>query len=81
MCFSPRPSMSKALREAKCLSRSTRCAGQINPPVQRLTASSLPVLGLISRMARLPQTGQTCGNLNGRADSAACLRPRRGSAG
>ena len=45
-----------------------RCAGQISPPVQRLTASSLPVTGLTSRIARLPQTGQTCGNLNGLAD-------------
>ena len=38
--------MSKALRETKCFSRSTRCAGQISPPVQRLTASSLPVVGI-----------------------------------
>ena len=71
MCFSPRPSMSKALRETKCLRRSTRCAGQISPPVQRLTTSSLPVLGLISRVAWLPQAGQTCGKL----ESFRALRP------
>ena len=34
--------MSKALRETKCFSRSTRCAAQMRPPVQRRTASSLP---------------------------------------
>ena len=33
------PSMSKAGRETKWISRSTRCAGQIRPPVQRRTAS------------------------------------------
>ncbi len=53
--------MSKALREAKCFSRSTRCAAQIRPPVQRLTASSLPD-ARSSRTAWLPQTGQACGN-------------------
>ena len=46
MCFSPKPSMSKALRDTKCLSRSTLWAGQIRPPVQRLTTSSLPVVGI-----------------------------------
>ena len=55
--------MSKALRDTKCLSRSTRCAGQIRPPVQRLTTSSLPVVGLTSRTAWLPQAGQTVGKL------------------
>ena len=39
MLFSPSPSMSNALRETKCFSRSTRCAGQIRPPVQRRTTS------------------------------------------
>ena len=56
--------MSKALRETKCFRRSTLCAGQISPPVQRLTASSLPVFGLISREAWLPQAGQTSGKTN-----------------
>ena len=56
--------MSKALRDTKCFSRSTRCAGQISPPVQRLTASTLPVIGLISRTAWLPQAGQTSGKTN-----------------
>ena len=65
MCFSPSPSMSKALRETKCFSRSTRCAGQIRPPVQRRTTSSLPVFALTSRTAWLPQAGQTVGKLNG----------------
>ena len=31
MLLPPRPSMSKALRETKCFSRSTACAGQIEP--------------------------------------------------
>ncbi len=39
MCFSPRPSMSKASRETKWFSRSTACAGQIRPPVQRRATS------------------------------------------
>ena len=64
MCFSPKPSMSKALRDTKCLSRSTRWAGQIRPPVQRLITSSLPVMGLTSRTAWLPQAGHTVGKLN-----------------
>jgi hypothetical protein len=37
--FSPRPSMSSAPRDTKCLSRSNRCAGQIRPPVQRTSTS------------------------------------------
>ena len=37
--FSPSPSMSSATRETKCRSRSTRCAGQTNPPVQRTSTS------------------------------------------
>jgi hypothetical protein len=32
---SPSPSMSSAWRDTKWRSRSTRCAGQISPPVQR----------------------------------------------
>jgi hypothetical protein len=51
ICFSPSPSMSMALRETKCRSRSTACAGQIRPPVQRRTASPS------SRTAWLPQAG------------------------
>ena len=54
--------MSKAWRETKCLSRSRACAGQISPPVQRRTESSLPERGLTSRTAWLPQAGQTVGN-------------------
>ncbi len=54
--------MSSASRETKCFSRSTACAGQISPPVQRRTASSLPVRGLISRVAWLPQAGHSTGN-------------------
>ena len=56
MCFSPSPSMSKQSRETKCFSRSTACAGQISPPLHRLTA--MPS----SRTARLSQTGQWSGN-------------------
>ena len=53
--FSPSPSMSKALRETRWISRSTVCAGQIRPPVQRLTTSPG------GRSARLPQAGQMVG--------------------
>ena len=65
MCFSPRPSMSKARRETKCFRRSTRCAGQMSPPVQRRTTSTLPVFSSTSRTAWLPQTGQQLGELVG----------------
>ena len=51
--------MSKAGRETKWISRSTRCAAQIRPPVQRRTASPG------GRTAWLPQTGQTSGNTYG----------------
>ena len=51
--------MSNAPRDTKCRSRSTCCAGQISPPVQRRTASPS------SRTAWLPQAGQTSGNLYG----------------
>src|ERR1700712_1150658 len=51
MVFSPRPSMSKAGRETKWISRSTRWAGQIRPPVQRRTTSPG------GRTAWLPQAG------------------------
>ena len=57
--------MSKALRETKWRSRSTACAGQMSPPVQRRTTSSLPVRGLISRTAWLPQAGQSFGKFVG----------------
>ncbi len=52
MCLAPSPSMSKQSRATKCLSRSTACAAQISPPVQR--RATMPG----SRTARLPQTGQ-----------------------
>ncbi len=58
--------MSKALREQKCLSRSTAWAGQTRPPVQRRTASASPVLGSISRMAAEPQAGQVSGKRRAR---------------
>ena len=64
ICFSPSPSMSNALRETKCLMRSTACAGQISPPVQRRTASPS------SRTAWLPQTGQRSGKHVGHWQSA-----------
>ncbi len=63
--------MSKALRETKCLSRSTRWAGQISPPVQRLTASILPVAGLISR-DRMAAAGRAD---IGKGESFRALRP------
>ena len=63
ICFEPSPSMSKALRETKCFRCSTACARQTKPPVQRRTASTLPVFSLISRTAWLPQTGHVVGNL------------------
>ena len=50
--------MSKVSREAKCLSLSTACAGQMSAPVQRRTESSRPVLALTSRTAWLPHAGQ-----------------------
>ena len=49
--LSPRPSMSKALREQKCFSPSTACAGQIELPVQRRTTSASP-FSSISRKRR-----------------------------
>ena len=51
--------MSIALREQKCLRRSTACAGQTRPPVQRRTTSASPVFSSISRNAAEPHTGQT----------------------
>ena len=51
--------MSNAGRETKWISRSTRCASQIRPPVQRRTASPG------GRTAWLPHTGQTSGYTNG----------------
>ena len=47
--------------DTKWISRSTRCAGQISPPVQRRTTSPG------GRRARLPQAGQWSGNANGLA--------------
>jgi hypothetical protein len=45
ICLSPSPSMSKALRETKCFSRSTACAGQIRAAGAAAHRSSLPVFG------------------------------------
>ena len=59
ICLSPSPSMSKALREQKCLRPSTAWAAQTRRPVQRRTTSALPVFSSISRSAAEPQTGQT----------------------
>ena len=59
MVFSPRPSISKAGRETKWISRSTRCAGQIRPPVQRRTTSPG------GRTAWLPQAGHVSGKTYG----------------
>ena len=65
--------MSKALREPKCFSRSTACAGQMSPPVQRRTDVGLA--GLLVDLAHArgePQTGQTRRETrNGFAPSAA----------
>ena len=47
--------MSKAGRETKWISRSTACAAQLKPPVQRRTTSPS------GRSAALPQTGQRSG--------------------
>ncbi len=58
MFFSPSPSMSKAPRDTKWRSRSTACAGQVSPPVQRRIASPS------GRVAIEPQTGQCVGNTN-----------------
>ena len=53
--LTPNPSISKALRDAKCLIACLHCAGQNKPPVQRATASS-------SNCSTLePQTGQFSG--------------------
>ena len=60
ICLSPSPSMSKALREQKCLRPSTAWAAQTRRPVQRRTTSASPVFSSISRNAAEPQTGQTC---------------------
>ena len=60
--------MSNAGRETKWISRSTRCASQIRPPVQRRTTSPG------GRTAWLPHTGQTSGNI----DTACALRPPLG---
>ena len=48
MLVPPSPSMSNAWRDTKCLSRSTACAGQISPPVQRRAAS---LAGLLVHLA------------------------------
>jgi hypothetical protein len=56
ICLRPSPSISKADRPTKCTKRSTACAGQISPPVQRRTESPS------SRTASDPHSGQRCGN-------------------
>ena len=61
MDLSPSPSMSKARRETKWISRSTSWSGQVRPPVQRRTTSPG------GRMARLPQVGQWVGGVQGSA--------------
>ena len=60
--------MSKAWRETKWTSRSTRCAGQIRPPVQRRTTSPG------GRTAWLPQAGQVSGKANGLDSRRAPIR-------
>ena len=63
--------MSKAGRETKWISRSTRCAGQIRPPVQRRTTSPG------GRTAWLPQAGQSVGEaIRFRAGRAAVQHDR-----
>ena len=54
--LSPIPSTSIARRETKCFRDSLRCAPQINPPVQRVTASPS------TRSTSEPHTGQWAGN-------------------
>ena len=58
---SPSPSISIALRLAKCLSRSSRCASQVKPPVQRRTASPS------GRIAGCWQTGHVSGKMKSRS--------------
>ena len=58
ICFSPRPSISKASRLTNWLRRSTAWAGQISQPVQRVAASPL------SRTTIEPHSGQVFGNVN-----------------
>ena len=59
ICLSPSPSMSKALREQKCLSPSTACAGQTRWPVQRRTTSALAgfLVNLAQRGRAADRTG------------------------
>ncbi len=66
ICLSPSPSMSKALREQKCLSPSTACAGadELAGAAAHDVGDS-PVFSSISRSAAEPQTGQVFGKLVG----------------
>ncbi|MCY1200314.1 hypothetical protein D9M72_117430 [compost metagenome] len=61
--FSPRPSISSALRLAACQSVCLRWAPQNRPPVQRAMVSSS------RRSMAEPQTGQAVGMTNSRASS------------
>ncbi len=61
--LSPRPSISIALREAKCLIASLRWAAQNRPPLQRETASPS------SRSTSEPQIGHCVGITNSDTDS------------
>ena len=66
-CFSPRPSMSKARRETKCLRCSMRWNGQANSPVQRRTTVSAPEAVVSRARGVCSGQGQWVGNANGLA--------------
>jgi hypothetical protein len=62
-------------RETKCFSRSTACAGQISPPVQRRTESPG------SRIAGEPHSGQVSGKAKGCASGRARAQVHVGDLG
>ena len=61
--LSPSPSIFTALRDTKCIRLCFNCAGQINPPVQRATASPS------SRTIGEAHSGHCVGITNTRASS------------
>ena len=82
ICLSPRPSMSKALREQKCFSPSTACAGQTSFP--GAAAHDVGLAGLLVDLAqsrRAADRADLAGIRRASAPAAACRAPPRGSAG